>query len=67
MAPGSYERQLIAELEKPETDLPDRQEKVAAILLDLLADAADQLVESGHPGGGAGGDDASPGPPMGAE
>ena len=53
VAPGSYESMLIAELEKPETDLPDRQEKVAAILLDLVSDAADQLVESGHPGGGA--------------
>ena len=50
---GSYESMLIAELEKPETDLPDRQEKIAAILLDLVSDAADQLVESGHPGGGA--------------
>jgi hypothetical protein len=50
---GSYESMLIAELERPETDLPDRQEKIAAILLDLVADAADQLVESGHPGGGA--------------
>ena len=52
-APGSYESMMIAELEKPETDLPDRQEKIAAILLDLVSDAADQLVESGHPGGGA--------------
>jgi hypothetical protein len=51
---SSYESTLIAELEKPETDLPDRQEKIAAIMLDLVSDAAEQLVESGHPGGGAG-------------
>ena len=50
---SSYESTLIAELEKPETDLPDRQEKIAAIMLDLVSDAAEQLVESGHPGGGA--------------
>ena len=41
VSPGSYESMLIAELEKPETDLPDRQEKIAAILLDLVSDAAD--------------------------
>jgi hypothetical protein len=61
--PGTYERELIAALERPDRDLPERQQDVAGVLLDLIGEAAEQLVESGHPGGGAAADDSSPTPP----
>jgi hypothetical protein len=65
--PGTYERELVSALERPELELPERQEDVAGVLLDLLAEAAEQLVKTGHPGGGSGGEEAAPGPPMGGE